>query len=290
MAHIDLNPDLEMLDEDGKENENFPGDNHTKRLKTEKSEAVSSREQSTGPEGSTGSLRGPDRSGGNSESDAVTPKSPALSVPGGATHNGHGGHRYKYSSSVHQLDHSPITLAQQSKLINYVDAQLLAMQRRFVKSQADSSQPYPVENLIRDTLAVVDIIWCSVSTQSKLFGQGEYMVKLLGDLEDYLLHYNLAHAQTQLFAFFHILDERLSTLIDGYTFEGHTEQLGQTLLVRLAPIVTRVRGVVVTKLERERERLVAEVENGVGSGSREKLHQLELDIGTLLEGVMERIE
>lgn len=296
MAHIDLNPDLEMLLDD--ENEQ-----NTEDIAEEKEDKMDISGSKGGPGGSYGvqeetenthrrwndeknyeiETKAKNGNKDDSKKDNIKKEFPA----------GKDDHIYKLRSSVDQLDHSPITLAQQSKLINYVDAQLLAIQRRFVKSQADTSQPYPLLDLLRDTQSVVDIIWCSVSTHSKLFGQPEYMVSLLGSLEDYLLHYDLAEAQRALFAFFRILDERLSTLIDGYTYEGHTEKISQTLLVRLVPIVSRVRVLVVTKLGSTREKLakeVVETKNTDNETARAELDRLELEIGNLLEGVLERLE
>lgn len=289
MQNIDLNPDLEMLDEENEQNgEDVKEDNE------ENEEKMASNE---GPGGFIGAQEGTEyplnyektnKNEINGKNDGSNDSNDYQNTIKSPEHP-----QYKLQSSVDQLDHSPITLAQQSKLINYVDAQLLAIQRRFVKSQADTSQPYPLLDLLRDTQSVVDIIWCSVSTHSKLFGQPEYMVSLLGSLEDYLLHYDLAEAQQQLFGFFRILDQRLSTLIDGYTYEGHIEKISQTLLVRLVPIVSRVRVLVVTKLGSAREKLAKEVmetESTDNENARAELDCLELEIGNLLEGVLERLE
>lgn len=293
MAHIDLNPDLEMLEDENEQ--------HTANTENENDDESDASGTNEGPGGfseaqdhtehplsenfNKNENTGSNSKGNGSENDGENEDEINEISP----HNN--GHIYKLRSSVDQLDHSPITLAQQSKLINYVDAQLLAIQRRFVKSQADTSQPYPLLDLLRDTQSVVDLIWCSVSTRSKLFGQPEYMVSLLGNLEDYLLHYDLAEAQRELFGFFRILDQRISTLIDGYTYEGHTEKISQTLLVRLAPIVSRVRFLVVTKLGSTRERLAREVvESTDNEKARAELDRLELEVGNLLEGVLERLE
>lgn len=293
MQNIDLNPDLEMLDEENEKN----GDDIVEQKEENEDKFVSNE----GPGGFIGAQEGTEHPLNYEK----TNKNEINGKNGNEDNNENGSNdfqntikspenpQYKLQSSVDQLDHSPITLAQQSKLINYVDAQLLAIQRRFVKSQADTSQPYPLLDLLRDTQSVVDIIWCSVSTHSKLFGQPEYMVSLLGSLEDYLLHYDLAEAQQQLFGLFRILDQRLSTLIDGYTYEGHIEKISQTLLVRLVPIVSRVRVLVVTKLGSTREKLAKEVmetESTDNENARAELDRLELEIGNLLEGVLERLE
>lgn len=302
MANIDLNPDLEMEydDSDEKEGANDRDNGHI----SDKSDALNN---ASGPSvainsiGTNGGLE-ENRNGSNASqqdnnahdvSDANDRQnfqngSGATQIEAGTPQNAPSSPHYKLRSSVDQLDHSPITLAQQSKLINYVDAQLLAVQRRFVKSQAEASQQYPLHDLVHDVLSIVDIIWCSVSTHSKLFGQAEYMVKLLGDLEDYLLHYDLEVGYVGLFKFFHTFDQRLSTLIDGYDYDGHVEKLGQTLLVRLVPIVSRIRTLVVTKLGPTREKLARETAEDVSN--RDDLDWLELQVGSLLEGVLERIE
>lgn len=201
----------------------------------------------------------------------------------------------------------PSTLPQQSKLINYVDTELLKVQRRFVKSQAGEIERYPILDLLHDLDQIVNLVWYLANPSNKLFGQPSYFIKILNDLEDYVVHYELVdllrdarlHALGKLalfFAFFQGLDLKLAFFIDGYTTaNGSFEMMSGTDLVRLTAVASRVRVAVITQLEGVRSSLFKELGSTGDIGTprensavRDTLNTLEVEIGRLFEGVLER--
>lgn len=206
---------------------------------------------------------------------------------------------------LHHSHHS--TLGQQSKLINYVDTELLKVQRRFVKSQAGEIEQYPILELLQDVEKIVDLVWYLANASNKLFGQPSYFIKIMNDLEDYVVHYKLSDLLpdarlnavgnlTRFFTFFQGLDLKLAFFIDGYdTSNGHKEKMSATDLVRLTAVASRVRVVIITQLEGVRSSLFKELGSGrtialphQNSSVRDTLNTLEVEIGRLFEGILER--
>lgn len=196
---------------------------------------------------------------------------------------------------------------QQSKLINYVDEQLLAIQRKFIKNQAESQEAYSFFQLIGELSKIFDLIWYSINAKSGLFGQQDYLIKLMNDMEDYIVHYRLfgdigkysmleVHL-LEFFTFFQMLDLRLSFLIDGFTMNGSNkiEKLNNTQIVRLTPIASRLRILVISKLDPlrlklSREEPKSEEQLHLGEkGNRNRLQNIiEVEIGRVFEGVLDR--
>lgn len=171
------------------------------------------------------------------------------------------------------------TESQQSKLINYIDDNLLQIHRKFIKNitNFDNNQPYTLEQLVTDLSKVVDLIWFSISHKNRLFGQQNYFITILTDLEDFVSHYSLTdipgHVLGKVFTLFQSLDTKLSFLIDGYDVNGKLEKVITTDLVRMVPIVMRLRIEVITKVE--------------GNGPKE---WLDVEVSRLFEGIIERSE
>lgn len=187
-----------------------------------------------------------------------------------------------------------ISNGQQSKLVNYLDAELLQIQRKFVKNQAEIRQEYSLDQLLTDLGNVVDLLWYLLAS-SPSFGQDEYFVKIMGDLDDWVSYYALPAFGVErvpelerLFTFFQKLDTRLSALFDGIPTGESKLQLTSTEVVRLMPIVSRLRFAVVSKLDLTRAALTRSKELG-NQASGELLNILDLEIGRLFEGLLERI-
>lgn len=205
-------------------------------------------------------------------------------------------------------NNNQIAKYQQSKLINYVDEQLLSVQRRFIKSQADRDEVYTLYQLMHDLSKIFDLIWYSINSKSGLFGQQEYLIKLMSDMEDYVAHYrlfddvnNYPKLEGELlgfFSFFQQLDLRLSFLIDGFQMEGSnkTERLNSTQIIRLTPIASRLRIVIISKLDPLRLKLSQDLPLPDGkqkdSTELEKRNRLrnmvEVEVGRVFEGIMDR--
>lgn len=199
---------------------------------------------------------------------------------------------------------------QQSKLINYVDEQLLAIQRKFIKNQADTTEEYSFFQLINELSKVFNLVWYSINTKSGLFGQQDYLIKLMDDMEDYVAHYRLfqntddyATVELQLleyFTFFQEMDLRISFLIDGFPMEtaDKIEKLNNTQIIRLSPIASRLRILIISKLDPLRMKLSREElapdsqgqhENQKRRSHRRRLQNvIEGELGRVFEGILDR--
>lgn len=190
-----------------------------------------------------------------------------------------------------------VTEAQQSRLVNYLDGELLEIQRRFIKNQADSDEIYPLENLLEDVARILDLVWFLVNPTTILYGQDEYFIRVTGDLEDWLNYYdfptfdgldaNHSAALNRLFSFMQSLDSRLSFLVDGFDVNGTLQSMSGTEVVRLVPIVSRIRFMLITKLDPSRTKLMQMKALGVESAA-DVLNKLDVEIGRLFEGVLDR--
>lgn len=197
-----------------------------------------------------------------------------------------------------RLNHEHLNMQQESKLVTFLDDKLLQVQRKFIKNQADTDEKYPLQELLNDIKSIVDLIWCLIDLNTPLFGQEEYFIRILGDLEDWIAYYdipmleannaNTIETHKALFKFFQSLDTRVSFLIDGYYINNTHYKLSATELVRLGPIVNRVRIEIINKMERSRAQLVRQSQN-VDSNSATYMNILEIEVGRLLEGIIERI-
>ncbi|KAI5965191.1 uncharacterized protein KGF55_001411 [Candida pseudojiufengensis] len=221
------------------------------------------------------------------------------------------------SNALHQEE--SLSLTQQSKFINYIDEKLLILQRQFIKQQSESKIIYPLIDLIKNLNEIINLIWKSISLnfnnnnnqKLNLFGQEEYYIKILGDLEEYLLHYQILFKQNfeidsqgkrfinidineiiQFFKFLINLDLQMSVLLGSSISNGDEEiedsrnistskksKFSNTEIIRLSPIVNRIRILIIEKLER----LSKEIK------SKNLKNLLELESSKIFEGTLERI-
>lgn len=195
----------------------------------------------------------------------------------------------------------PVVLSggQVSQFIMDIDAQILAVQRRFIKSQAGELE-CSVFEMIDGFNPIIASIWTTVTQRNRLFGQQDYFIRILGLFEDILAHFRRpfgtvdvsralpASVLTQMlkyFTFFQSLDVYLSIFIDGY--EGpqqKRQQMSRTELVRLVPLVNRVRMVVAAQLGPFMEKLVF-VEDETYASLRQVL---DIELTRVFEGVLDR--
>ncbi|QBM85703.1 Subunit 11 of the general transcription factor TFIIH [Metschnikowia aff. pulcherrima] len=192
--------------------------------------------------------------------------------------------------------HGPISLSQQSKFINYIDGELLQIQRKFIKNQSELAITYSVSDLIADLSPVIDLIWFLLQDHESLFGQDEYYIKILGDLDDWMTYYTFPNLESRLaeatafsvklFDFIQKIDTQVSFLIDGYDALGEFTKMSATALVRLSPIVMRLRLTIVEKFDFSRAKLYASRDVAAND---ELLNILDVEIGRLFEGILERI-
>ncbi|ODQ81761.1 hypothetical protein BABINDRAFT_160001 [Babjeviella inositovora NRRL Y-12698] len=176
------------------------------------------------------------------------------------------------TTDVTQNNAPVLSTAQQSKFIYYLDNQLLLVQRKFIQQFNDPSA-YNLPALILDLNRIVNLVWFSLNANTpKLFGQDEYLIKITGDLQEYLTKLQITqHNIRLLLAFLVDLDEKLSYLVDGYIVAtGETVTLTGTERVRLNGICLGLRVIVIS----------AHQKNGI-KGYREEL-------GQLFTGVLDR--
>lgn len=199
---------------------------------------------------------------------------------------------------VFKNPHPDVTGSQQSKLVAYLDQELLQIQRKFVKNQAYTRQDYPLKNLLEDLGQVLDVLWVLISPRHDLFGQEEYFIKIAGDLEDWIGWYTFETSGVlekktevflfELFTFFQKLDIKISLLIDGLS-ETKTARLklDRTQLVRLLPIIGRLRFLLIGKLRPIRDEL-ARLSDNSDKQAAHLLNIVDVEVGRLLEGTLER--
>jgi len=125
------------------------------------------------------------------------------------------------------------------------------------------------------------------------------LIKILGDLEDYIGHYLLfkdippisdtaSKQVVDFFTFFQSLDVKLSCLIDGYIAtvgeRQITQKLSATQYVRLLPIVTRLRILIITKTESVKSKL----QDSADGAAIDMADILDVEVGRLFEGILDR--
>lgn len=219
--------------------------------------------------------------------------------------------KQEFQNTLTNLGQSQITSAQQSKLINYIDETLLQIQRKFIKQQTKLEINYSLIQLLQELSTVISVIWVSIQQKLVLYGQIEYYIKILGDLEDYVNNYktlfnetwsknNNLHINMQnlviFFKFWQKIDLQLSFLIDGYNIvlnNGNQQtkliKMNVTELTRLLPIVTRLRIAIISKIDGLRMRLKKNQENNNDNDATSNILTIfELEISRLFEGILER--
>lgn len=217
----------------------------------------------------------------------------------------------EFQNTLTNLGQSQITSAQQSKLINYIDETLLQIQRKFIKQQTELEINYSLIQLLQELSTVISVIWVSIQQKLVLYGQIEYYIKILGDLEGYVNNYktffnetwsknNNLHINMQnlviFFKFWQKIDLQLSFLIDGYNIvlnNGNQQtkliKMNVTELTRLLPIVTRLRIAIISKIDGLRMRLKKNQENNNDNDATSNILTIfELEISRLFEGILER--
>lgn len=156
--------------------------------------------------------------------------------------------------------HDPISDIQQSKLVNYLDEELLKIQRLFVKTQSGEIS-LTLDDILHPILTNLQVIWLSISVTSST--NVEYFIKVLNDLEDYLAFYKISNPSL-LFSLLQFIDVRLSYLYDIRVFSP-------TGYVRTLSIITRLRILVLDRFSRQ-----------------EANNTVEVEISKVFEGLLER--
>ncbi|KAJ8100975.1 hypothetical protein POJ06DRAFT_85479 [Lipomyces tetrasporus] len=145
-------------------------------------------------------------------------------------------------ANAHTLSSRLLSSAQQSKLINYLDEQLLHISRKFVRKFSDTGPPdsvyYTIEPLLDDLSKLVDLIWYSVSSTSTPFIQSQYLLRIADDLNDSLPSLPI-NSPEKVFLFLRKLDKIFHKLIVG-DVPSH-KRMNNTEKMRLESIVERTR-------------------------------------------------
>lgn len=156
--------------------------------------------------------------------------------------------------------HKPITAQQQSRLVNYIDEELLKIQRKFVKTQSGQIR-LSLNDILNDLLPLLKMIWLSITRSSNT--TFEYFVRILTDLEEYFLHYQIPDHTQEFFETLQFIDVRISFLYD--------ERIcNRTQFIRILSVVSRLRILLISKLSNNFNPLI------------------ELESSKIFEGVLER--
>lgn len=191
-----------------------------------------------------------------------------------------------------------LTSGQESQFIMDMDARVLAVQRRFIKQQA-GEVTCTLFDLIGDLDPILDTLWKSITNRNRLFCQLDYLMKILGDYEDYLTHWREPFGEinpskslpsqlylhlVKYFVFLQRLDVILSVLTDGYQAQRSKQKLRGTELVRLMPIITRIRVIVAAQLGSVVDKLEFSVDDTYVT-----LRQvLDIELTRVFEGMLDR--
>ncbi|VEU22747.1 DEKNAAC103797 [Brettanomyces naardenensis] len=264
-------------------------------------------------------------------------------------------------------DYGPrrLSMTQQSRLIDYIDGRLMAIQRRYIKYLSAREDPdnepgssalrFGLSDLAHSLDEVVTIIWYSIFkvktvpfvyhynvlskeernvlgqdgsseieldeiTPDFLFGQTNYLIKIMGDLADYLEKFQFTsldeiHTLLLLFA---KLDNIISILIDEYSDDedGIFEEaivenddarplpskfkqpfISNTEKIRIDSIINRTKLLVIGMFDGFKEGAFddAVVINGkkrdhrsTDDGIKSEIQRHELLIGEIYEGILDR--
>ncbi|KAH3668249.1 hypothetical protein OGAPHI_002003 [Ogataea philodendri] len=243
-----------------------------------------------------------------------------------------------------------LTRAQQSRIVTYIDAQLLHIQRLFIKYMSlrnddddddnqdmDTADPSPLASidapstqtepddilqysllkLLSQIDSVVSLLWVSLYGDShvpviyhsnlsakslptevqvtmidasQLWGQTEYIIKIMGDLVDYLEKYRFEsfkeiHSVVELLA---KIDNFVSVIID----QPATSVFSTTEKVRMDSIVQRTKLLMVKKLDAFRSVVENSEVDELGKRSLQSGQDLvpvyEQFIGEIYEGISDR--
>ncbi|KAK9381821.1 uncharacterized protein V2V93DRAFT_202394 [Kockiozyma suomiensis] len=150
-----------------------------------------------------------------------------------------------------------LSSAQQSKLINYLDDQLLQISRRFVrksslsdddgesidfettpKDQHHHTAYTTIEPMIADLTELVDLIWYSVPSTPVPFIQVQYLLRIADDFNDCVPQLPITEPE-KLFIFLKMLDLIFYELIEGNI--PSRARMGNTEKARLEGIAERTR-------------------------------------------------
>lgn len=156
--------------------------------------------------------------------------------------------------------HQVINGTQQSRLINYLDEELLKIQRKFVKTQSGQVR-VTINDILLDLMPLLKLIWMSITANSN--NTIEYFLKILTDLEDYLMHFPVPNPTNIMFETLQYIDVRISYLYDQKLYNS-------TQFVRTLSIVSRLRMELITKLSNSSSTVI------------------ELESSKLFEGILER--
>lgn len=172
----------------------------------------------------------------------------------------------------------PLNSSQQSHFVRYVDQELLTVQRKFIKhlSREGDQSDYPLVHLVSDLQRIVVFIWYSIGrTQAppvichdnllldrysgkveipvfehRLQAQPQYIIKIMGDMVDYLDKYDFASLQ-ELRVFLELL-----AIVDNFvaTLFEQKDAMRETEKTRIDSIVNRMRLLVIAKYDNLKDR------------------------------------
>lgn len=162
------------------------------------------------------------------------------------------------------ITHTPITSAQQSRLINYLDDKLLAIQREFVKTVSGELNS-SLNDILQQLFPLMRMVWISITRTNNT--NIEYFIKMLTEMEDYFKSLKVpvdnSSGPRLIFETIQFLDVKTSYLYDH-------QLCSSTQFVRILSLAPRLRRLLITELSESSDTLI------------------ELECSKLFEGVLER--
>ncbi|GMM36939.1 TFIIH complex subunit [Saccharomycopsis crataegensis] len=174
-----------------------------------------------------------------------------------------------------------LSSSQNSKLIAYIDHELLMIQRKFIQSFSDDESRgdqrlgyHSLSELLVDLNKITEFIWYTVKVTQRgngkcmrSFYQGQYFIKIAGDLVDYLQKYSMSDRKVlkALILFVQKLDQIFVKIVDDLQGFDSTEK------VRLVSITERTRVAVINLT------------------IKYQVNDYKYEIGRLYEGIIDKI-
>lgn len=229
----------------------------------------------------------------------------------------------------HISEPAGLSLAQQSRFVQYIDNRLLQIQRNFIKylsseNKSQSGSPFTLTTLLKELSSVLNFIWYSIFETktipvvtnkfenefelplvhpTRLFGQTDYLIKIMGDLTDYIQKYDFEewHELTDLLQLLKKIDSFVSILIDQ-TESNDTPLINNTERVRMDSIITRTKLTTIQKFEHMKFKIHQDqLSSALGAKRKHDhtsteeadpvegiLHKYEEKIGEIYEGIIDR--
>lgn len=163
---------------------------------------------------------------------------------------------YLKSDSIFGVNPVEFTSDEKSGVINYIETEMLRIQRKIVQSFNDTASNengyWSLKYLLEDLTKLTDFLWFTIKlsqfkdkkipdTSNMVFYLGQYLIKLAGDLVDFVGKFKIGQYLENLIIYIKRLDLMFSKIMNDINGYDSTDR------VRISSITERTRILVVTK-------------------------------------------